>query len=182
MQIDNTRFGRIEVADRDVIRFPQGLYGLEQAHSYCLVPHDERGRFLWLQSVDVPAIAMVVTDPFLFFRSYEVEIPDSAVELLQAASDSELTLYTSITISPDHQHVYTNLLGPIVIHHGASLGMQVVQDASRYCTRHLIGSGVPASLRAGIQGEEVEDKEQGPAEESFRLLTLNARTRERQNA
>jgi flagellar assembly factor FliW len=139
MKIDTTRFGVIEISEESVIHFPRGLYGLDGANSYCLLQHDERGRFHWLQATDAPAIAMVVTDPFLFFPSYEVEIPDPAAELLEASAASDVTIYTSITVSPDHHHIYTNLLGPLVINHRAALGMQLVQDASRYSTRHLIG-------------------------------------------
>jgi len=94
MKIDTTRFGLIELPDEAVIHFPRGLYGLEKARSYCMLKHDEPGRFQWLQATDAPAIAMVVTDPFLFFPSYEVEIPDSDAELLQASASSDVTIYT----------------------------------------------------------------------------------------
>jgi flagellar assembly factor FliW len=157
MQIDSTRFGRIEIPDEAVIRFPRGLYGLDGARSYCLLKHDEPGRFQWLQAADAPAIAMVVTDPFLFFASYEVEIPDPAAELLRATAAADITLYTSITVSLDRQQIYTNLLGPLVINHRARLGMQVIQDTARYSTRHLIGSGVQAFGRSGVQTGEVKD-------------------------
>ncbi len=114
MKIDTTRFGLIELPDEAVIHFPRGLYGLEKARSYCMLKHDEPGRFQWLQATDAPAIAMVVTDPFLFFPSYEVEIPDSDAELLQASASSDVTIYTSITVSPERQQIYANLLGPLV--------------------------------------------------------------------
>jgi len=139
MKIETTRFGLIELSDEAVIHFPRGLYGLEEARSYCLLKHDERGRFQWLQATDAPAIAMVVTDPFLFFPSYQVEIPDSDAELLQAHASSDVTIYTSITVSPERQQIYANLLGPLVINHRAAVGMQLIQDAARYGTRHLFG-------------------------------------------
>jgi flagellar assembly factor FliW len=150
MKIDTTRFGLIEVPDETIIRFPRGLYGLEGARSYCLLKHDERGCFQWLQATDAPAIAMVVTDPFLFFAAYEVEIPDPAAELLQATVATDVTIYTSITVSPERHQIFANLLGPLVINQRAALGMQLIQDAARYGTRHLIGESGEGS---GVRGE-----------------------------
>jgi flagellar assembly factor FliW len=138
MQIDTSRFGQIDIADDAVIRFPRGLYGLDGARAYCLLGHDKRSGFHWLQATDAPAIAMVVTDPFPFFPDYQVEIPDAAAALLRAASASDVAIYTPLTIVAAEDRVYTNLLGPLVINHRAGRGLQIIQDATRYSTRHLL--------------------------------------------
>jgi flagellar assembly factor FliW len=138
MQIETTRFGPIEVADDTIISFPRGLYGLDRARSYCLLAREDQGCFHWLQAADAPPIAMVVTDPFSFFPDYQVEIPDTAAELLQAADSSDVSIYTTLTIAAEEDRVYTNLLGPLVINHRTGLGLQVIQDAARYQTRHLL--------------------------------------------
>jgi flagellar assembly factor FliW len=145
-RIETTRFGLVEVSEEAIIRFPRGLYGLEEARAYCLLSHDERGLFQWLQAADAPAIAMLVTDPFLFFPAYEIEIPDPAAEFLQAGAPSDVTIYTPITVSTDRQEFYANLLGPLVIHRRAGLGLQLIQDATRYSTRHRIGSREPSAI------------------------------------
>jgi flagellar assembly factor FliW len=139
LQIETTRFGRIEVPEETIIAFPRGLYGLQRAHHFCLLRHDEQGRFYWLQATDTPEIAMVVTDPFLHFPSYEVEIPDPACELLQATSSADVTIYTSVRVAPDRTGLYANLLGPFAINLEARIGMQLIQDATRYTTGHLLG-------------------------------------------
>jgi flagellar assembly factor FliW len=138
MQIDTTRFGRIEIADDAVITFPRGLYGLDGLHAYCLLGHDAHGGFHWLQAADDPAIAMVVTDPFQFFPDYQAEIPDAAAELLRAGSASDVAIFTPLTIAAAENRVYTNLLGPLVINHHAGIGLQIIQDPTRYSTRHLL--------------------------------------------
>jgi flagellar assembly factor FliW len=138
MQIETTRFGPIEVADDAIISFPRGLYGLDTARAYCLLAREDQGCFQWLQAADAPPIAMVVTDPFSFFPDYRVDIPDTAAELLQATDSSDVSIYTTLTIAAEEDRVYTNLLGPLVINHRTGLGMQVIQDAARYQTRHLL--------------------------------------------
>jgi flagellar assembly factor FliW len=151
MQIETTRFGRIDIADDAVIDFPRRLYGLEGAGGYCLLAYDEVGCFHWLQATDAPTIAMVVTDPFRFFPDYQVEIPDSAADLLQAATAGDVAIYTTLTIAAEEGRVYTNLLGPLVVNHKTGVGLQLIQDASRYSTRHLL----PVSCGDNVQRELV---------------------------
>lgn len=146
MVINTTRFGQIEIAEEARIHFPRGLYGLTGTHEYCLLKHDDGGVFQWLQSTDAPAIAMLVADPFRFFPSYEVEIANQAADLLRAQAITDVAIYTTITVGEDGRSITTNLLGPIVINPNARLGMQLVQDGSRYTARHPI-----------LQNERVEE-------------------------
>jgi flagellar assembly factor FliW len=138
MLINTTRFGEIEVAEEARIHFPRGLYGLTGTHDYCLLKHDDGGLFHWLQSTEEPAVAMVVTDPFRFFPGYEVEIPGPAADLLRAKSITDVAIYTTITVAEDGRNISANLLGPLIINRAARLGLQLIQDGSRYTARHPI--------------------------------------------
>jgi len=148
MQIDTTRFGRIEITEDDVIHFPRGLYGLEGTRHYCLLKHDEGGWFYWLQAVDAPSVAMVVTDPCLFFPEYEVPIPDPVAEMLQVRAAGDVAVYTSITVAGGERSISANLLGPIVINASACLGLQLILDGARYTTQHRIVPNRPVEEAA----------------------------------
>src|SRR5437667_11937007 len=74
MQIESTRFGTIEIRDDAVLTFPDGLIGLPGTR-YALIAQSEGTAFYWLHSVDDPAIALPVTNPWLFFAEYEVRVP-----------------------------------------------------------------------------------------------------------
>src|SRR5438067_8951595 len=99
----------------------------------------------------MPALAMLVTDPFQFFSSYELEIADPVAELLQVTRPAEVATYVTVTLADGGKQIHVNLLGPLVINHAACLGAQVIQDASRYTTRHPIaprpgeGRGAPGA-------------------------------------
>ena len=56
-----------------MLEFPDGLIGLAGTR-YALLG-DEDSPFFWLHSVDDPTLAVPVTNPWLFFDSYEVESP-----------------------------------------------------------------------------------------------------------
>lgn len=139
-EFDTTRFGRLQLAEEQIIRFPQALYGLETCFDYCLLEYDATMGFYWLQSLDDPAVALIVIDPFRHVPDYAVEIPDAAVELLGARDPSDLTLYTTVTVAADHSQVSTNLLGPLAINHAEQVGVQVIQDGSGYTHRHVLAA------------------------------------------
>lgn len=62
MQVNTTRFGIIEVAEKELINFPWGVPGFEELKSYVLLEY-KNGPFQWLQSVEEPAVAFVVCSP-----------------------------------------------------------------------------------------------------------------------
>ncbi len=142
-EFDTTRFGRLSLPEEAVIHFPVALLGLDNRHDYCLLEHDNMAGFYWLQSLQDPAVALIVTDPFRHIPEYEVEIPDSQVELLRAKDPSDLTLYTTISMAADHSQVCTNLLGPLAINHEERVGTQIVQHGSNYTCRHTLAMRQP---------------------------------------
>ena len=82
MDVRTTRFGVIQIAEDRVITFPKGLLGFPQARRYCLLEPGEDACFFWLQSLDEPGLAFVVTDPALFVGDYSVPIrPEQMGEL-----------------------------------------------------------------------------------------------------
>ena len=64
------------VDDERVMSFPKGLLGFPSHMRYALIQTGEENYFFWLQSVDEPNLAFVVTDPSIFFKDYEVPIRD----------------------------------------------------------------------------------------------------------
>ena len=87
-------------------------------------------------------MALFVLDPFRHVPEYEVEIPDAAAALLEAAEPSDVSLYTTFSMAPDESHVSTNLLGPLAINHARRVGAQVIPHGSKYRTRHVLAPRV----------------------------------------
>src|SRR5215204_6681376 len=71
MEIETTRFGKMTVEDDRVMTFPHGLLGFPQQGRFALIQTGEENYFFWLQSVDEPSLAFVVTDPAIFFKDYD---------------------------------------------------------------------------------------------------------------
>ncbi|MDP3695104.1 MAG: flagellar assembly protein FliW, partial [Desulfocapsaceae bacterium] len=108
-----TRFGEVEYDPENLLIFPAGLIGFPTLHSFIVMPNRKEGPLFWIQSVDDPDIAFVLTDPTNFFPSYEV-IPDNAERSsLQINQEDECYILVVVTVPPD-QKITLNLAAPIM--------------------------------------------------------------------
>jgi flagellar assembly factor FliW len=127
VSIDSTRFGRIEIQDEAVIEFPNGLIGLT-GKRYALVARDENGAFQWLHSLDDPSLAIPVTNPFVFFQSYEVEISSAEADRIGITEPEQADVYVTVRAGEQLEDFRANLRAPILI--TAGRGYQVINEAS----------------------------------------------------
>jgi flagellar assembly factor FliW len=125
--IESTRFGRIEIQDEAVIEFPNGLIGLS-GKRYALVAREENGAFQWLHSLDDPSLAIPVTNPFVFFQSYEVEISSAEADRIGITDPEQADVYVTVRAGEQLEDFRANLRAPILI--TASRGYQVINEAS----------------------------------------------------
>jgi flagellar assembly factor FliW len=136
MQVKTTRFGVVDIADDKVIAFPQGLLGFPDHKRYCLLEPGEDACFFWLQSVDEPGLAFVLTDPALFFKDYEVPVrPDQAEGLaIEKMEDAQVF----VIVNKVGQVLTANLQGPLLVNTLNLTGQQLVLADKRWSTRHTI--------------------------------------------
>lgn len=123
-----SRLGRREVQLDKVLLFPRGIIGFEQMRRFTLLQIREGAALLLLQSMEDPALGLLVADPFAFVPDYSLHVGDAEQQLLQAQDASELAVLVTATIPPGKpEQTALNLLGPIVINHQAKLGLQIPQ-------------------------------------------------------
>ena len=136
MNVQTTRFGMVEV-DRDrIITFEAGLLGFSSYRKYVLLQPDDDGVFFWLQSVETPELAFVVTDPSLWTQGYEATIRREQMDEVQLASLDEAQVL--VIVNKYDQVLTGNLQGPLVINLGNYQGIQLVLADKRWTTRHEI--------------------------------------------
>lgn len=121
-----TRFGEVQVADDSVIGFPEGLIGLGGS-SYALLSTDAGSPFMWLQSLEDPAIALPVTNPHRFFKDFAVELADGDAERLGLDETEPVDVFVTVTASAATAEFTVNLKAPILIWKGE--GHQLINQA-----------------------------------------------------
>jgi flagellar assembly factor FliW len=144
MQIQSTRFGVIDIADEAVIEFPDGIIGLPGTR-YALIAQNEGSSFYWLHSVDDPSVALPVTQPWLFFPTYDVLVSEDDCEQLGIESPEQADVFCVVRASQRLEDFTVNLRGPIVVHASARQGRQIINEAGDYDVRQPLFAHVELS-------------------------------------
>jgi flagellar assembly factor FliW len=112
--LESLRFGALTIEPEDVLDFPRGLIGLGGRH-YTLLDRNPGTGFLWLHSLDDPAIALPVIDPRSFFRNFSLQLGEDEHERVGAEDLDDAQLYVTVRTAPDPADVVVNLRAPIVV-------------------------------------------------------------------
>jgi len=126
LNFDSSRFGPLEIDADAVIEFPAGLIGLGGA-KYALVATDPDAPFAWLHSVEDAEIALPVTNPWLHYADYSVELSDADTERIGARDPGELDVWVTVRAASELADFSCNLRAPIVVSKGR--GHQVINEA-----------------------------------------------------
>ncbi len=114
--IDSTRFGRIEVAPDSAIVFPHGLAGLD-SRTFTLIARAQDDTFVWLHSLEDPALALPLADPRRVCSAFAIE----------PAPPADAAVYVTVRASERLEDFTANLRAPLVIADG--IGRQVLNEA-----------------------------------------------------
>ena len=135
----STRFGELEVPAEAVIEFPNGLIGLGGSR-YTLLARSDEAMFVWLHSVDDPAIAIPLTNPWKFFADYAVELSDSDQERIGIEDPAAAQVYVTVRAAEAMEDFTANLRAPILLMSGR--GYQVINQAPESPVRVPLLAGV----------------------------------------
>lgn len=135
MKVNTDRFGMIKVENDKIITMPFGMPGFTSQKQFILLRHRENSPFSWYQSVEDPALAFVITNPYLFMPNYKVDMDNILKELswTDDRKNNPIELYVVVNIprgSPDK--ITVNLIGPILINNKARQAVQVIISDSIY--------------------------------------------------
>lgn len=133
-QIIDTRFGEVQYDPQNTIHFPEGLIGFESLRDFIVMPNKKNGPLFWIQSVDDPQIAFVLTDPTHFFLDYKVVPNESERAKLEMKKGDKCFALSVVSVPPDRQ-ITLNLLAPILFAPGSNRALQVIVENSSYQTR-----------------------------------------------
>ncbi len=147
VQFRTTRFGDLDLPPERVLTFPRGLIGFAGVRRFVLLDNPGGGPFRWLQAVDVPDLAFVVTDPRLFFQDYQVPVRDEDLRSIGIERIDEGVVVVILVVPHDPRRITANLLGPVVINLRDRLARQFVLEVPGYSTRHFL---FPQEETAGV--------------------------------
>ena len=136
MNVQTTRFGIVEVNDDRVLNFDSGMLGFSSYTSFVLLQPDEDGIFFWLQSIEAPELAFVVTDPQIWLPEYEATIRTEQMESLGLERIDDAQVF--VIVNKYDNSLTANLQGPLILNLRNQEAMQLVLAEKRWTTRHEI--------------------------------------------
>lgn len=140
MIIQSKRIGVVEVDERKIIVFDDGLLGFPTLRNFFLAddPAEPDMPFKWLISIENPELMFLVTDPGIFFKDYVFDLTDEDQKNLSAKTAEDLSVITILTVPADPKLITANLRGPLVINWKTMVGRQLILKDSVYETKHFI--------------------------------------------
>ncbi|OHB85876.1 MAG: hypothetical protein A2V98_10695 [Planctomycetes bacterium RBG_16_64_12] len=144
MEIPTTRFGPVEVEADDVIRFPEGLLGLEECRDWVLLADEENDAVAWMQSVDRGDVALAVVSPRRFVAGYRIRV--ARRELAPLNLDRVGAAHVLVIVGRTERSLTLNLRAPIVINLENRLARQVMTNG-HLPVQHELGTALPALKR-----------------------------------
>ncbi|MFM9025654.1 MAG: flagellar assembly protein FliW [Planctomycetaceae bacterium] len=146
MRINTTRFGLIEVAAGDVIRFPSGLPGLEDCREWALLADAANDAVGWLQSTTRGEVALAVVSPRRFVPDYRVRIARTELQPLALADVRDAQIVA--VVGKTGTTLTLNLKAPIVINVATRTGRQVVASGDLPLRHELVPGRPPLKQSA----------------------------------
>jgi len=129
-----SRFGEIEYDPSKTLCFPEGLIGFESLREFVVIPSRKEGPLFWIQSVEDPQVAFVLTDPTNFFLDYKVVPDQSECGKLGLENPDDCLGLSVVTVHTD-KTITLNLQAPILYSPQKCLGLQVILEKTKYETR-----------------------------------------------
>lgn len=138
MKLNTSRFGEIDINEKDLLNLPEGLIGFPELTKFILLDHESNSPFKWLQSTIDPAIAFIVISPLTFRPDYMVEATEDEVSSLSLTHADDAIISVIVTIPLDPKKMSANLKAPLIFNLQNRVGKQVVLKDPQYQTKHFI--------------------------------------------
>ena len=133
-----TRFGEIEVEDKDIVKVPEGLIGFPELTQFVILDHGKDSPFKWFQSTDNGAMAFIVVSPLTFRPDYTVEVSEDEISNLELETPDSAVISVIVTIPSDPKKMSANLKAPLIFNLDNRTGKQIIVKDAQYHTKHFI--------------------------------------------
>jgi len=131
-------FGEIEVDERQVVVFPDGILGFDFVKEFAILDFTDKSPFKWMQSLTEQGLAFVIIRPQDFMLNYELVVSQGDIEAVGADEPGSLLVFAIVTIPSDPSDMTANLQGPIIINPKNRTGRQAISLSDKYRVKHRI--------------------------------------------
>ena len=136
--LESTLLGELQVRPTDLLSFPTGLLGFPACRRFALLRGGSEGLF-WLQSMEYPALAFLLVDPFTIDSNYSFEVQPWQISDLGEADPTDVGLLSVVTLPANREEQATaNLQGPLIINFKTRQAKQLVSGDDQHGVRRPV--------------------------------------------
>ena len=149
MKLLTTRFGTVEVPDKNVLFFSLGVLGFPEVRRYVMLDHGPNTPLKWLQAVDKPELAFPIVPATDLVQDYHITVSADDLAALAMESTNDLLAFVILTIpNGKPERTTANLKAPIVMNPTTHLALQVLVEQD-YPIRYPLPVEQPATVECG---------------------------------
>lgn len=137
MKIKTKFFGEIEIDEKQIINFVDGIPGFPEYKKYVIL-NDEELDFTFLQSIDEKDLCFITLPPAAIVGDYSFDLSDETVEKLELEKPEDAATLAILNIPEDFKKMTANLKAPIVINTKNNKGIQELLDGDNYSMKHQV--------------------------------------------
>lgn len=145
MTIHTARFGEIEIDEKLIVHFPDGIMPFGKNLDFALLVDVDDSPTAWLQSLQYPELAFWAGHAAKLFPEHEISIDRHHIKLMQTTEPEQLCVLVIISIQ-DGKPV-ANLLAPILLNIDQGVGRQIILSGNLDLVR------VPVPVEALVAGQ-----------------------------
>lgn len=139
MELLTRDFGRLTVAEDQVVHFTGPILGFEEYREFVfLCQQGQEGGFTWLQSTQEPGLCFLLVPPELVEQDYRPTLPAGTAELL---GEGAYAYWLLASIRQPLERSTVNLKSPIVYNATQRTAAQVVLEGRLPIRRPLFQKG-----------------------------------------
>src|SRR5574344_456461 len=142
MKINTTRFGEVDVPENMMFELVSPILGYDKERKFTLIEHKKNSNFKWLQSIERPDLAFVVTMAGFFGIEYVYELPEATQDELNIETADDILTLNIVLIPHENPRASTiNLLAPLIFNVNTKKGSQVILNNTQFkVNQHLFGN------------------------------------------
>jgi flagellar assembly factor FliW len=127
--ISTFQFGDIEVGERHIFYFDNGILGFEQLREFVLISEEQTNPFKWLISLDETEIGFPLLSPWHIDIEYDPGLDiDYEKEVIMVV----------ITLENEKGMMTANMKAPIIFDVRDQKGKQIILPSDKYSPSHVI--------------------------------------------
>ena len=129
IKVKTRDFDEIEVTEKDIITFPQGIFAFEENKDYIIISPLGDGKYpVWLQSVENPNLCFILFNPLEFCSDYRITVADEDTLPLELGENSNTEFFVIAVIPENHMDATVNLKSPIIVNVDNRKAVQVIVE------------------------------------------------------